>query len=323
MIDLEYSKLVEEILVNGEMRENNRTGIPALTIPHYHIKYDMSKGFPLLTTKKMSIKNIAVELEGFLNGITDKKWYQDRKCHIWDEWANPKAVDKKQIEWQEENCDKYEDFKQCVIDSCNHRKDFQKEENSLGPIYGYQWRYFNQPYKGQREANGDWTPSTDQLKNIVKSIEKNPNDRRMVCSAWNPNQIDMMALPPCHILWKVNVLAGRLHLCWFQRSCDTALGIPYNIASYAILQLLLCKQSGLQPGYLSGFLDDVHIYQPHIERLKEQITRNPYPSPTLDISHIKPFSFDDRKQLHVDWTHKDLALFDYQSHPSIKYEVAV
>lgn len=315
-IDLKYQNLLRKILDEGIWREN-RTGIKALTIPHYHIEHDMSEGFPLLTTKKMSLRSIAVELEGFLKGMTDKTWYKERKCTIWNEWANPIAV-KQTIDSMAEyegDADLHNDI--------FVKREIQCTENDLGPIYGYQWRSFNKTYKQtQNEDDGDYSTYTDQLKTIIETINKNPNDRRMVCSAWNPNQMSMMALPPCHILWKVNILGDKLHLCWFQRSCDTALGIPYNIASYALLQTLLCKNTGYKPGKLSGFLDDVHIYENHLDGVRIQLERNPYKLPTLDIAHYKPFELINN-ELMINWTYKDIALFDYVSHDSIKFDVAI
>lgn len=311
-----YLNLVKKILKEGVERPN-RTGINAITIPHYHFEHDMSSGFPLCTTRKLPYRSTAVELEGFLKGITEKSFYQERKCKYWDYWGNPVKVD-------EEMTSLIAEVKQAggYTDE-EYRRQIQLAEQDLGPIYGYQWRSFNKTYKGQSEDDGDFHNYTDQLKNVLLSIKNNPNDRRQICSAWNPNQFHLMALPPCHILWKVNILGDKLHLCWFQRSVDTICGLSQNITSYAMLLLLLCKYSGYKPGKLSGFLDDVHIYVNHLDGVKEQLSRDPRPLPTLDIAHSNPFSFDKSGNLQVNWTHKDIALFDYDPHPAIKFEVAV
>lgn len=314
-----YINIVEEVLSEGTLKKN-RTGVDALTIPFVHFKHNMASGFPLLTTKKMYTKGILVELEGFLKGITDKTWYQSRGCNIWNEWANPVTV--KEI---------YEEqFKSCLDlnETPETLKDIQKEESDLGPIYGYQWRKHGEHY-GYLEGpehnayyglNGS-REGFDQLRAILTSLTNNPSDRRMVCSAWNPGQHHMMALPPCHVLWNVVVINDVLNLGWYQRSCDLMLGVPYNIASYATLMLLLCKHSSLKPGILSGTLGDCHIYENHVKGAEEQIKRDCKSLPKCTITIDKPF--DLTKLECVLWTHKDIEFSDYNPHPSIKFEVAV
>lgn len=322
---IEYKNLIYKIFENGEWKDN-RTGIRTLTIPNQHFEFyfkdpeDIKNNefffyeFPLLTTKKMAHKAMAVELEGFIKGITDKQWYKKRGCNIWNEWANPEIV-KSKIE----DIEYFKPFPGISSWSIDE-KEVQKNINDLGPIYGYQWRNFNKTYKNQDEDDGDFTNYTDQLKDIVDKLKNNPDDRRMVCSAWNPNQIDFMALPPCHYVWHLVHINGKLNLHWTQRSCDAALGIPFNIASYALLLLLLCKESGLKPGKLSATFGDCHIYENHIEGLKEQISRNHHPLPKIQIFDV--LSSGDKFDIFK-WTYQDYKIVDYVSHKKISFEVAV
>ena len=240
-VDESYFEIVNKILGEGLIKEN-RTGVPTLVIPTAIFEHNMSNGFPILTTKKVSFRLIATELEFFIKGITDKKWLQDRNNHIWDDWATPKKV-------------KY--------GTSDHEKKMMYEERDLGPIYGFQWRHFNAVYEGF-DVNYD-DKGVDQLKNLVKKLKTDPNDRRMLVSAWNPLQLWEMALPPCHYSFQVTVIDDELNLSWNQRSVDTMIGLPFNIASYALLLHLLAKESNLKEGKLTGFLSDVHIYENHLE----------------------------------------------------------
>lgn len=328
IIDNLYKDLLRKILKEGKIRKN-RTGIDAITIPHGYIEYDMSNGFPLLTLRQLGIRSIAAELEGFLRGATDKRWYQDRKCTIWDEWANPKAVAYRLIQWQEAHNQDYLLFKDCVAESAKLEKQFQKEERDLGTFYAWQWRNFNGEYKYPHNPDNidiqelaTYKYCGDQLINVLKKIQENPNDRRMICSAWNVLQIETAALPSCHTEWKVNCLDDKINLSFKMRSWDYILGAPYNISSYAILLLLLGRFSGLQPGKLSVFGDDIHVYKNHLDGCEEILSRKPYKSPTLDIAHLKPFELDGYK-LKINWTYKDLALLDYKCHDKINFEVAI
>lgn len=275
-----YLNLLETVLQNGFLKPN-RTGVAAYTVPHLMLQHNMKNGFPLITTKKMGIKNIAAELEFFIKGLTDKQWLKDRKCNIWNEWCNPSKVP--------------------AGLSDAERKEFQLQENDLGKVYGYQWRNFN-------------SQSFDQLKNVINTLKTNPADRRMIVSAWNPLEFNEMALPPCHILWNVQVIGDKLNLCWYQRSCDLFLGIPYNLASYALLLELLCKESGYKPGILTGFLADVHIYENHVEQVNEQLARHPYELPVLEIANFTNI---------FDWQYTDTSVINYQSHDAIKAPIAV
>jgi thymidylate synthase len=244
------------------------------------ISHDFAEGFPLLTTKKVPLRVVAVELEGFLQGVTSKAWFQERGCHIWDEWCNPRRVP-------------------YGTDDATQQR--MLAEDDLGFIYGYQWRNFN---------SGDY----DQVLAIEERLRTDPLDRRMVCSAWNPLHLGDMALPPCHILWHVSVIGDRLNLCWFQRSCDLMLGVPFNLASYALLLCVLAKTTGYAPGVVTGFLSDVHIYENHVEGAREQLARAPFPLPTLEVHPVPSVTA---------WTHRDFTLHNYQHHPTIKFPIAV
>lgn len=279
-IEKQYLELLQNVIDNGFLK-SNRTGVSAYTIPNAMVQHDMSEGFPLLTTKKMGIKNISAELEFFIKGLTDKNWLKERRCHIWDEWCNPSLIP--------DNLDEEE------------RKEFQLSESDLGKVYGYQWRNFN-------------SQEYDQLRNVMDTLRINPNDRRMVVSAWNPLQFDEMALPPCHMMWGVTVVGGKLNLWWVQRSVDIFLGLPYNIASYALLLKLLCEASGYEAGILTGFLSDVHLYGNHIDQAKLQLSRTPNVTPSLDIIDFKNI---------YEWEYKQVEISGYDPHNPIKAPIAV
>jgi thymidylate synthase len=287
-----YLDIVEKIIKEGHL-EDTRTGIKAYTIAGALFEHDMSKGFPLLTTKKTPFKLVATELEFFIKGITDKKWLQEKNNHIWDEWAKPQLA------------------------PYGHDEESKKkmlEERDLGPIYGFQWRHFNAPYENY---DSDYTgKGIDQLKKVIETLKTNPRDRRMIVSAWNPQQFGEMALPPCHYAFQVTVIDGKLNLLWNQRSVDTMLGLPFNIASYALLLHLLAKESGLKEGKLVGFLADVHIYENHIEGAKEQISRDPnkYPLPTIETENWNSI---------FDWHAENTKLLNYQSYDKIPFEIAI
>ncbi len=281
-----YLDILENIMTNGKDLRMNRTGIPDIGLSAGAVfEHDMSTGFPLVTTKKMGLKNIATELEFFLHGITDKRWLQDRKCHIWDEWANPVKVEQK-YNIATNNLPNLTDDEKNTI-----RNSIMDSERDLGPIYGFQWRHFGGEYVwNEKRINKNPTdnfnpknPGIDQVQNAIYKLKNNPNDRRILVSAWNPVAIPQMALPPCHVMHQLVVRDGKLSLIWTQRSCDMFLGVPYNIASYALLLLLYAKEAGLKPGTLKGELHDAHIYQNHIPQVREQLQRKPYPLPTVEI----------------------------------------
>jgi thymidylate synthase len=297
-------------------------------------RHDMSKGFPLITTKKMAFKTIRVELEGFIKGITSKKWYQERGCKIWNEWANPVSVVSEYT--QEEIADII-----AVPIGGSKEKSIKAIKNAklrcddLGPIYGYQWRRFGEQFKWDNWGIQEWNsltedliawpdeidgiqPGYDQLKSIVDQLKANPYDRRMVCSAWNPNQQHMMGLPPCHFAWNIVVYGNKLNLVWNQRSACVFFGIPFNIASYGLLMLLLCEESGLKPGELVGTLHDCHLYNNLIDQAKLQLTRIPLELPKVKITRKKDNSFN-----IFDWEWKDVILENYQCYDKIEGDITV
>lgn len=279
-IEKQYLELLENVLKKGTVKKN-RTGTSAITYIPTMVQHDMSEGFPLITTKKMGVKSISAELEFFIKGLTDKQWLKDRKCYIWNEWCNPSKVP--------------------PILTDAETKEFQLNENDLGKVYGYQWRNFN-------------SEDYDQLQVVIDTLKSDPDNRRMVCSAWNPLQFSEMALPPCHVMWGVQVLDGKLNLWWNQRSVDLFLGLPYNIASYAILLKLLAKEAGLGEGVLTGFLSDIHIYENHVDQVNEQLSRERRELPKLNITNFNGI---------FNWEYTDVELTDYNPHSSIKAPIAV
>ena len=278
-----YLDILRKVLDEGEVKEN-RTGVDTLVVPPQMFTCDLRDGFPLLTTKKMAKKSILVELEGFIGGITDKKWYQERGCRIWDSWSR----------------------RLC------------KDTDDLGPIYGYQWRMFGAEHFRYAKINVPQPPmhdACDQLASIVASLKNNPNDRRMVCMAWNPEYNHEMALPPCHLGFVIQHINGVIHLSQIQRSCDMFLGVPFNIASYAMLLELLAYETGMVAGTLNIQLVDCHVYVNHLEQCREQLSREPRKLPEVTFQ-IGGFDF-------WKWTHKDVQFNDYNPYPAIKGEVAV
>lgn len=288
----QYLEIVRNILDKGE-KKDDRTGTGTIAIAGTMFEHDLASGFPLLTTKKVPFRLVASELEFFIKGITDKQWLLDRNNHIWDEWCSPKKV------------------------PYGHNAETKQKmaaERDLGPIYGFQWRHYNAPYQN---FDSDYTGTgVDQLRKLVETIKKNPTDRRMIVMAWNPVQLSEMALPPCHYGFQVTVINGRLNLLWNQRSVDTMLGLPFNIASYALLLHLLAKETGLKEGKLVGFLADVHIYSNHMAGAREQLTRDPntYPLPQIQTDNFTSI---------FDWKYEDTILLNYQSHPKISFPIAV
>lgn len=285
-----YLDIVKRVFEQGTVKKN-RTGVEAVTIAGAMFEHDMKEGFPLLTTKKMPLRLIASELEFFVKGLTDKQWLIERNNHIWDEWCSPDKV------------------------AYAHDEETKKrmlEERELGPIYGFQWRNFGAKYYSfDKKAIGE---GVDQLKKVIEKLKTDPNDRRMIVMAWNPVDLKRMALPPCHYGFQVTVINNKLNLLWNQRSVDVALGLPFNIASYGLLLHLLAKETGFEEGKLVGFLADTHIYVKHQAGIKEQLSRKPFPLPKIKTENFKSI---------FDWKHEDSKILEYQSHPAIKFEVAV
>jgi len=285
-----YLDIVKKILESG-VRKTNRTGVDAVTAAGAMFEHDMADGFPLLTTKKVPFRLVASELEFFIRGITDKQWLKEQKNHIWDEWCSPDVVP-------------------YGIDEETKAK--MMAERELGPVYGWQWRNFGAKYiafNKPAEGNG-----VDQLRRLVQTLKTDPDNRRMIVSAWNPADLSRMALPPCHYAFQVTVINGKLNLLWNQRSVDTALGLPFNIASYGCLLHLLAKEAGLGEGKLIGFLGDTHIYINHINAISLQLLRKPQALPRIKTESFKSI---------FDWHYGDTVIENYDPHPAIKFEIAV
>ncbi len=261
----QYLALLRDILENGVER-GDRTGVGTKGVFGRQIRFDLARGFPILTTKRLPLKAIALELLWFLQGSTNVKWLQERGCTIWDEWAD--------------------------------------EDGDLGPVYGKQWRSWAAPDGRQ----------IDQIAQLVENLKVNPNSRRHVVSAWNPADVEDMALPPCHCLFQFFVADGKLSCQLYQRSADVFLGVPFNIASYALLTLMMAQVVGLKPGEFVHSFGDAHLYLNHVDQAREQLTRQPYAFPTL---RILP-----RRDLFA-YELSDFVLEGYQHHPHIKAEVAV
>ena len=264
--DIAYLGLLDDILKNGVDR-GDRTGTGTRGVFGRQLRFDLSQGFPLLTTKKLHLKSIILELLWFLRGDSNVRWLQEQGVTIWDEWAN--------------------------------------EEGELGPVYGKQWRSWES--KDGRVI--------DQIANVVAAIKTNPNSRRHIVSAWNPAEVDQMALPPCHCLFQFFVADGNLSCQLYQRSADVFLGVPFNIASYALLTQMMAQVTGLQPGEFVHTFGDAHLYHNHFDQARLQLTRTPYPPPQMLIN-------PERKDIFA-FEYSDFKLEGYQAHPTIKAPIAV
>jgi thymidylate synthase len=262
----QYLALLKEILDNG-VEKSDRTGTGTLSIFGYQMRFDLSKGFPLLTTKKLHLKSIIYELLWFLQGDTNIRYLKDHNVRIWDEWAD--------------------------------------EHGDLGPIYGAQWRSWP----------GTDGNTIDQISALIEVIRRDPDSRRLIVSAWNVAEIEKMALPPCHLLFQFYIVAGKLSCQLYQRSADVFLGVPFNIASYALLTLMVAQVCDLQVGDFVHTFGDAHLYRNHIEQANLQLTRSTYPLPEM---HINPAV----KNI-LDFNYEDFKLHNYQAHPHIPAKVSV
>lgn len=261
-----YLDLMSHVLENGTDR-GDRTGTGTRSVFGHQMRFDLSKGFPVTTTKKLHLRSIIIELLWFLKGETNTKWLKENGVSIWDEWAD--------------------------------------ENGELGPVYGYQWRSWPTP-------DGE---SIDQIKGLIKSLKDNPNSRRHIVSAWNPALVDDMALPPCHTMFQFYVADGKLSCQLYQRSADIFLGVPFNIASYALLTMMLAQVCNLEAGDFVHTFGDAHLYHNHFEQAKEQLSRAPMALPTMKINPDVTDLFE--------FKYEDFTLEGYKAHPSIKAPIAV
>ena len=340
-IDKQYQRLLSDIIENG-VDKKDRTGTGTISVFGRQIRHNMSEGFPLLTTKKMAVKTMMTELKWFLKGDTNIKYLVDNNCHIWDGDAykafkstfSPMPGIQSSLPSQDE-----------FINKIKTNNEFAQKWGELGPIYGNQWREWGSKYEtnyilGTRKRV---KPGIDQIVKLIDNLKNNPDSRRLMVSAWNVDEIDNVVLPPCHYGFQVyteelsfdervkywvssigkslsyakrmtdidlderGVPKRKLSLMWNQRSCDTFLGIPFNISSYGTLLVLISKEVNMVPGELIGNLGDVHLYKNHIEQAKEQILREPYNLPTIEFSNVD--------LLGGEWDYK---LNDYEYHPTIK-----
>ena len=262
----QYLDLMRHVRDNGTKKED-RTGTGTLSVFGPQMRFDLSKGFPVVTTKKCHLKSIIHELIWFLSGDTNIKYLQDNGVRIWNEWAD--------------------------------------EEGNLGPVYGYQWRSWPKVDGGH----------VDQIAQIIDQIKNNPDSRRIIVSAWNVGEVENMALPPCHMMFQFYVADGKLSCQLYQRSADIFLGVPFNIASYALMTMMVAQVCGLEVGDFVHTLGDAHLYNNHLEQTDEQLSRQPYALPTMKIN-------PDVKSI-FDFKFEDFELINYQAHPHIKGVVAV
>ena len=278
----QYLDLLETVLTTGEPRDD-RTGVGTLSLFGWQSRYDLADGFPLVTTKKVHTRSVIVELLWFLSGRTDNGWLNERGVTIWDEWATAEQTAR-----------------------------FGRVDGDLGPVYGHQWRNFG----ATPRPDGTYEPDgVDQLARLVEAIRTDPTSRRLVVTGWNPAEADQVALPPCHTLFQFYVAGGRLSCQLYQRSADVFLGVPFNIASYALLTQMVASVCGLEPGTFVHSFGDVHLYRNHTEQARLQLSREPRPLPRLvldpSVSELDGFRLE-----HV-------AIEGYDPHPAIPAPVAV
>lgn len=286
----QYIDLCNYILNNG-VKKDDRTGTGTISVFGYQMRFNLGEGFPLLTTKKVHLKSIIHELLWFISGSTNIKYLVDNDVRIWNDW--PYDLYKKSPDFQGETI---EEFAAKIKES----DEFAKKYGNLGPVYGKQWRDFN---------------GVDQLSNLIEQIKTNPNSRRLIISAWNPAEVDKMALPPCHSFMQFYVAEGKLSCQLYQRSADVFLGVPFNIASYALFTMMIAQVCGLEPGDFVHTLGDAHIYLNHLDQVNKQIKRILRPLPKMVINPNVKSIFD--------FKYEDFTLLNYNPHSGIKGKVAV
>ncbi len=294
-IEKQYQGILRKLVLYGK-EKGDRTGTGTLSYFGDQIRHNMADGFPLLTTKKMAVKTMMTELKWFLKGDTNIKYLVDNNCHIWngDAYKAYRRIPTNQLD------------ERTFVHRIKTQDWFAKEWGELGPIYGKQWRDWQSQKFNVAKGEG-YLLQIDQIHKLIVDIKNNPDSRRLMVSAWNVGEVEEVVLPPCHYGFQCYVQDGKLSLMWNQRSCDTFLGIPFNIASYATLLLLLCKETGLEAGELIGNLGDVHLYKNHVQQAKEQIVREPFSLPTIELSNVDI--------LNGEW---DYEIKGYEYHPTIK-----
>ncbi len=291
----QYLDLLNKILEDGH-KKDDRTGVGTISYFGYQMRFDLNEGFPLLTTKKVHLRSIIHELLWFIKGDTNIRYLVQNNVRIWNEW--PYETFKKSAEYCGETIDEF-------VEKIKTDEQFAQKFGNLGPVYGEQWRGFRGP-------DG---LSVDQLARVIAEIKRNPNSRRLIVNAWNPTLIDQMALPPCHALFQFYVCDNKLSCMLYQRSADVFLGVPFNIASYSLLTMMIADICGLELGEFIHTIGDAHIYLNHLEQVKLQLSRTPRKLPKMII-----------KNHHYDineYVYDDFELIDYDPYPLIKAEVAV
>mgnify|MGYP000061889936 CR=1 FL=1 len=286
----QYHDLLKYILKNGEIK-NDRTNTGVQSIFGYQMRFDLNEGFPLITTKKVHLKSVIHELLWFIKGDTNIQYLVKNGVRIWNEW--PYETFKKSQDYNGESMKEF-------VHLIKNDDAFAKKHGDLGPVYGKQWRDFD---------------GVDQLKNVIQSLKESPHSRRHIITSWHPGKINDMALPPCHMIFQFYVANQKLSLQLYQRSADVFLGVPFNIASYALLLKMVAKITGYEAYEFVHTFGDTHIYQNHMDQVKEQLSRKPFPLPNLKI-HGNQKSIED-------FTYDDFELVNYQHHPHIKAKVAV
>jgi thymidylate synthase len=290
--------------------KTDRTGTGTKSVFGYQMRFNLEKGFPLLTTKKVPMKSIIHELLWFMRGDTNLKYLADNNVHIWDEWPYKAYLQRNNLPIPEINGEEWKTGMAEFVEKIKVDENFAKEYGNLGPIYGYQWRNWPTP-NGQH---------VDQLKQVIETLKKSPDSRRIIVSAWNVADIDEMAkagLPPCHCLFQFFVADGKLSCQLYQRSCDTFLGVPFNIASYALLTLIIAQITDLKVGEFIWTGGDTHLYLNHLEQVKTQLSRKD------DVRPMPKMKINEEKKNLGDFTIDDFELVDYNPHDSIKAPIAV
>lgn len=316
IVEEPYLQLIRDILEKGH-EKSDRTGTGTKSLFGYQMRFNLAEGFPLLTTKKVPFGLIKSELLWFLRGDTNIRFLLEHNNHIWDEWAFKNWVQSDEYHGpdmtnfglraqEDDNFNKvYQDEKKKFCQKIVEDQEFANKFGNLGDVYGAQWRHW-------QTRNGE---TIDQIKDVIETIKSNPDSRRMIVTAWNPEDVPLSALPPCHTLFQFYVNDGKLSCQLYQRSADVFLGVPFNIASYALLTHMIARETGLKVGEFIHTLGDAHIYLNHLDQVNEQLQRKPNDAPTLWLN-------PEKKNI-MDFEMKDIKVKNYRSHSAIKAPVAV